>query len=278
VTDGLHSAEMSGQVAVVTGASRGLGRAFALGLAGTGAAVAVVARTETALAETARQIRERGGQALALPLDVTEESAVTDAVYAIERRLGSITILVNGAGVMAPVGTDWNVDPTEWWRTMEINVRGSFLCTRAVVPSMIERHSGRIINISSSAINKRYPYYSAYGASKAALTHMTGSLADALKPHSVSAFAFSPGFVRTEMTEALADSAALREFQGDGFRRALDEGRCTPIDRAVRALLYLASGAADVLSGRFIDVSDDLVALTRRADHLVEAVSGSVCE
>jgi NAD(P)-dependent dehydrogenase (short-subunit alcohol dehydrogenase family) len=257
--------DLSGQVVLVTGASRGLGRAFALGLAAAGASVAVVARSGDALAETARQIHEDGGHALALTLDVTDEAAVTHAVSAVESALGPVNLLVNNAGVMAPVGFDWEVDAARWWRTMEVNVLGAFLCSRAVLPRMLERHAGRIINLSSTAAFKRYPYYSAYGASKAALTHLTGSMADAVKSHDVQVFAFSPGLVRTDLTEALADSADLRRFQGDGFRRALDEGRHTPPGRAVEALLFLAAGQGDALSGRFIDVSEDLPGLARAA-------------
>ena len=253
--------DLRGQVAWITGASRGLGRAFALGLADAGAAVALTARTASGLDVTLREIAARGGRAVTVPADVTEASTVAAARRAVESELGPVDILVNNAGVMAPTGRDWEVDPTAWWRTMEVNVLGSFLCWRSVLPSMLERRRGRIITLSTSAVYKRYPFYSAYGASKAAITHASASLAEATRPFGIAVFALSPGFVKTQMTEALADAPAIREHLGEGIRKALDEGRVTSPRQAVEVLLVLASGRADVLSGRHLDVSDDLSAL-----------------
>ena len=253
--------DLRGSVALVTGGSRGLGRAFALALGSAGAKVAVAARSAAALADTCAAIERDGGESVAFPLDVTDDAAVGDAVTTIERTLGPIEILVNCAGVMAPIGHDWEVDPGAWWRTMEVNVHGAYICWRAVLPQMIERRRGRIINITSSAANKRYPLYSAYGASKAALSHASASLADAVRDFGIAVFAYSPGFVRTEMTEALADAPLVREFVREGFRRALDQGRSTPIERSAAMLLRLARGEADARSGQQIDVNDDLASI-----------------
>jgi NAD(P)-dependent dehydrogenase (short-subunit alcohol dehydrogenase family) len=213
---------------------------------------------------------------MALPLDVTDATAVATAVASVERTLGPIDVLVNCAGIMAPLGVDWELDPAAWWRTMEVNVYGAFICWHAVLPGMIARRRGRIINISSGAAHKRYPLYSAYGASKSALSHASASLAEATRPFGVQVFAYSPGFVRTDMTEALADAPVVREFVQDGFRRALDEGRSTPIERSAAVLLRLASGEIDALSGRHIDVSDDLPALLRQ--HGEPLVGGGASE
>jgi len=255
--------ELVGRVALVTGASRGLGQGFARGLAMSGSRVAMVARSERALARAVDEVTGQGGQAIGIAGDVTNHEAVGAIVARVRAEFGPVDILVNNAGVMAPIGHDWDVDPDAWWRTMEVNVRGAFLCARAVLPEMISRKQGRIINITSSAANKRYPVYSAYGASKAALTHVTGSLAEAAREYGIAVFALSPGFVRTDMTEALADAAGIRQYLGDGFRRALDEGRHTPLEIAVEALLFLASGAGDSLSGGQIDARDDLAQLAR---------------
>ena len=254
---------LSGRVALVTGASRGLGQGFARGLALAGSSVALLARSEDAVARAAAEIRAEGGRALAITADVTDADAVRSTVERVCEEMGPIDVLVNNAGVMAPIGFDWAVDPVAWWRTMEVNVLGSYLCARATLPLMLERHCGRIINVTSTAANKRYPIYSAYGASKAALSHLTGSMDEATREYGVHVFAYSPGFVRTEMTEALADAPGVREHLGDGFRRALDEGRHTPLALAVEGLLFLASGAGDALSGRQIDARDDLEQLVR---------------
>jgi NAD(P)-dependent dehydrogenase (short-subunit alcohol dehydrogenase family) len=252
-------------VAWVTGASRGLGRAFALGLAEAGAAVGLTARTPTGLEDTRRAITANGGRAVTVRADVTDATAAASAHRTIERELGPVDILVNNAAVMAPTGRDWEVDPIAWWRTMEVNVLGPFLSWRAVLPSMLQRRRGRIITLSTSAVYKRYPFYSAYGASKAAVTHASASLAEATRPFGIAVFALSPGFVKTQMTEDLADSPVIREHLGEGIRKALDEGRVTLPRQAVDALLILASGRADALSGRHFDVSEDFSALIREA-------------
>src|SRR5262245_28246362 len=134
--------DLQGQVALVTGAGRGLGRAFAQALAANGAAVAVTARSEAEVQETAELIKKAGGQALALPGDVTDAANVTHSVEAIEHHFGPIDILVNNAGIITPIGPLWELDPSTWWHTLDIHVRGSFLYSHAVLPSMIARQRG----------------------------------------------------------------------------------------------------------------------------------------
>src|SRR5579871_6629304 len=150
---------LAGQVALVTGGSRGLGRAYALALADAGAFVAITARSEQGLAETVQQIEAQGARAVALLLDVIDADRVEQVVGQVQRQLGPIDLLVNNAGVMAPPGPDWEVDPGRWWHTFEVNVHGGFLCARAVLPGMITRRQGRIINVSSGAADS----YIAYG-------------------------------------------------------------------------------------------------------------------
>ena len=197
---------LSGQVALVTGGGRGIGRALALGLAAAGAAVAVSARTEAQLAETVDLITKSGGRAA-----VSDRVAVEEMVTGVEDELGPIDLLVNNAGVPGAPGRDWEADPDRWWRVIEINVRGPFLCSWAVVPGMIKRRRGRIVNISSSSAYQSNPYLSSYPASKAALTNMSRSLADATREYGVSVFAYCPGLVRTEMTDFMEGSPELPE-------------------------------------------------------------------
>lgn len=164
--------DLTGQVALVTGGGRGLGRAFALALSKAGARVAVTARTADDLAETVEQVERAGGRALAIPGDVAMPDAVAHMVGAAESQLGPVDILVNNAGVVGPLGYDWEIDPDDWWRTFEINMRGSFLCARAVLPGMVTRKRGRIVNVSSGAAFNRLSQMGVYCATKAALEEL----------------------------------------------------------------------------------------------------------
>ena len=261
--------DFSGQVALVTGGGRGLGRAFAQALAGAGARVAVTARSGHEIAETVGLIEQAGGTAIAVPADVTDQAAVVRAVRLTEERLGPVDILANNAGVLGPSGRDWEVDVDDWWRTFDVNLRGAFLCARTVIPGMIARHRGRIINISSASVNIHLPYASAYGVSKAALTYLANCLDSATKEYGVFAFAYAPGFVRTDVIDDVAESYNIRRVGVDIYRKRLEDDHDTTLERAVEVFMFLASGRADRLSGRHIDVYDDEMDLTARTDDIL---------
>ena len=145
---------LAGQVAIVTGGGRGLGRAYAIALAKAGAAVAVTARTETEIQAVQREIEQHDGRALAIPADVTDAHAVAQMVATVEQQLGPVDLLVNNAGVLRALGHVSEVEADLWWREMEINVRGPFLCSQAVLPSMMKRKRGRIINLASRGVSR----------------------------------------------------------------------------------------------------------------------------
>jgi NAD(P)-dependent dehydrogenase (short-subunit alcohol dehydrogenase family) len=260
--------DLTGQAALVTGGGRGLGRAFALALAKAGAKVAVTARTAAEVRETVEMVERDGGQAVGIPGDVADPGAVTEIVKTVESKLGPLEILVNNAGVLGPVGYNWNVNSEDWWRTFEVNMRGPFLCARAVLPGMLARRRGRIVNISSGAAFNSFPQMAVYCATKAALTHWTNCLARETQAQRVVVFAYAPGFVRTPATEYLTGSADVPNETGDYFRAFLNERRDTPIARSAQLLLFLVSGRADALSGRFIHAKDDEEALVRRANEI----------
>jgi NAD(P)-dependent dehydrogenase (short-subunit alcohol dehydrogenase family) len=243
-----------------------LGRAFAQALAAAGAAVAVLARTETQLSETVELIEGAGGTALALPADVTDGRAVQQAIDEVVRRLGPIDLLVNNAGVIAPPQPDWRVDAEAWWRTVEVNLYGAFLCMRAVLPGMVARRHGRIINISSPGAQGRFHGFSAYVVSKAALTALTNNLAFQTREHGVVVLAYAVRFVRTAMSEYIAYSPEVHETMGDRFQRIFEEGRDTPMEEAVSGFMFIASGQADALSGCHLSDWDDLPALAQQAE------------
>jgi NAD(P)-dependent dehydrogenase (short-subunit alcohol dehydrogenase family) len=262
-------ADLSGQVALVTGGGRGIGRVLAQTLAAAGASVAVAARSEHELAHTLALVEEAGGQGMALPLDVTDQRAVEQAVSIVERRLGPVTLLVNNAGVSGPIGPLWEVDPEEWWRTLDINLRGSFLCAGAVLPGMAARRCGRIINIASHAGVYRWPLVSAYSVSKAALVKLTENLAVESKKLGVAVFAVHPGIATIGLTErALQTTAPLESPSGRvmaWIRQQAEAGHAVPPERTAELIVCLASGRADALSGRYLTVHDDVDTLIARA-------------
>lgn len=258
--------DLTGQVAIVTGAARGLGRAYASALSGAGATLALVDLREEQLAETAALVG--GSRALPLIVDVTDWRAVEAAVTRAEERLGPIDVLVNNAGIDIPAGRFWEQDPEAWWRVIEVHLRGTMLCCRAVLPGMIARGGGRIINIGSNVGIAPEPQFSAYSCAKAALLRLTDTLAAATREHGVSIFAISPGTVRTALTEGWYQSL-LAAVPPE--RRAPDwlPEDWSPPELAAALVVFLASGKADRLSGRYIHAregnADELV---RRADQI----------
>jgi NAD(P)-dependent dehydrogenase (short-subunit alcohol dehydrogenase family) len=252
------------QVALITGAGRGLGRAFAAALAQHGVKVAVTGRTEAEIQATAQAIRQNGGRAIALAGDVTDRQAVEHTIARAEAELGPIDLLINNAGMLRALGVVADVDADDWWREVEVNVRGPFLYARAVLPGMIARRCGRIINVASGAGLDAIPTGSAYCASKAALIRLSETIALETGAYGIATFAIHPGTVRTPMNAYLHDSEVVgRSAPGvqQWFRQLYAEGNDTPIERPVELVLTLASGRADALSGCFLDVRDDIDAL-----------------
>jgi 3-oxoacyl-[acyl-carrier protein] reductase len=241
--------ELSG-VALVTGGGRGIGAGIARELADAGMKVAVSSRTREEVEEVASDI---GG--LAVVADVSSPGDAEAMVAEVERELGPIDLLVNNAGVAHWGDKAWEDDPEEWWRVFEINVLGPFFVSRAVIPGMIERGRGRIVNTGSGAGYLPGQAGTAYGASKAALYRMGEGLALQLEPYGIPVFTISPGLVRTAMNE-------------DRFP---ENAPWTPPELAPQLVRVLASGRADKLSGRYIHAEhDDVDDLIRRADEIVE--------
>jgi NAD(P)-dependent dehydrogenase (short-subunit alcohol dehydrogenase family) len=252
------------KVAVVTGGGRGLGRAFAQALAAEAHAVAVLARSAAELAATVALVERAGGRARAFVVDVTDGMAVDRAFTEVERVLGPIELLVNNAGVVGPLGPFAESDAGTWWRTIEVNLQGQILCAHRVLPGMIARRCGRIINIASGGGATMLPYFSAYVTSKTALIRFSECLAYELEPHGIAVFAMGPGTVRTTLSEYSLNSPEGRTWL-PWFRDIFDEGRDLPPERPAALLVALASGKADVLSGRYVYPLDDLDRLIEEA-------------
>jgi 3-oxoacyl-[acyl-carrier protein] reductase len=242
--------ELSG-VALVTGGGRGIGAGIARELANAGMKVAVSSRTREEIEEVAGEI---GG--LAVVADVSSPGDAEALVAEVERELGPIDLLVNNAGIAGwEVEPPWDSEAADWWKVFEVNVLGPLLVSRTVIPGMIERGRGRIVNMGSGAGYLPGLSSTAYAASKAALNRFGEGLAQQLERHSIPVFTISPGLVKTAMNE-------------DRFS---DNAPWTPSELAPQLIRVLASGRADKLSGRYIHAEhDDIEDLIRRADEIVE--------
>ena len=247
--------DLSGRVALVTGGGRGIGANVARELAGAGMRVAVAARTRNQVEQVAGEIA-----GLALEVDVSDEASVTRMVQDTERELGPVDLLVNNAGIAGPSNRVpiWEDDDGgAWWRVFEVNMLGSYLCCRSVLPGMVARGGGRIVNVGSGGaylpVSPGSLGGSAYGPSKAALYRFGEVLAAQVAPHDIAVFTISPGLVRSAMTQRLGDDAPW-----------------TPPALAPRLVRALASGRADKLTGRYIHAEhDDIEDLIARADEIV---------
>lgn len=261
--ESLKDIDLTGQVALVTGGGRGIGRAIAVGLANAGASVAVVARTERQIAETVQLVEKGNGKAAAYPADVSDPASVEKLAADVTERFGPIDVLVNNAAAPGSAGRDWENDPDVWWETIEINIRGPYLCSRAVLPSMIERRCGRIINVSSSSAYLTAPYNSAYTTSKAAFFSMTRSLAEATKEYGIAVFNYVPGLVRTELVEYMS-GPKMPEPGKRGMLAALQTDLRVEPELSAQGVVYLASGKADAATGRYLDVRSGIPAIVAR--------------
>jgi len=253
---------LQGQVAIITGAGRGFGRAIAERFAAEGAKVAVTSRTRRQVEETAERIRSSGGEAIALAGDVADRNHVAGAVEEAERRFGPVSLLVSNAGISGPFGPIWYVDPDAWWEAQSVHVRGMLLFSRAVLPAMVEHRGGRIIVVSALAARLVEKNFSAYAVSKATQVRFVEHLAAEVKEFGIAAFAIEPGTVYTDLAvQAIANPDIRRwrpgmaeHLQAMGEQQDAREG----LSKCAGFCLRLASGECDALSGQYIDVREDL--------------------
>ena len=255
--------DLAGKVAVVTGASRGLGRAISQALAAHGARVALVARNTGQLEETRQAIAEAGGIAYSFPIDVTQSRVVLEQLTpGVIQALGVPAILVNSAGIYGPVALLKDSDPEHWIRTIEVNVIGAYLTCRAFAAGMIASGWGRIINVSSAAsLHPPGPLNSAYATSKIALNAMTRNLATELAGTGVTANLLHPGDVRTAMWQEIKDRAAVLGEEGAGLRdwaAWVEETGGDPPHKAADLVLHLVDDAASTVNGQFLWIEGGL--------------------
>ncbi|MDI2126680.1 SDR family NAD(P)-dependent oxidoreductase [Yinghuangia seranimata] len=240
--------------ALVTGAGRGIGRAVAERLAAEGLAVAVLGRSRESLTDVLDALGD--ARATAVIADVTDPKAVAAAVAEAEDTLGPLDLVVNNAGRIDQAEVPfWEADLDQWWTVVEANLRGVVNVDHAVLPRMVARRHGRIVNLSSGFAVGPDPHYSAYTTSKTAALRLTDTIAGPLADHGITVFDISPGAVATDMTAGM-----------DIFRGKTD---WYDLNLFLNAVVAVAEGHLDPLSGRFLHAGkDDLITLATRAAEL----------
>ena len=235
------------QVAVVTGASEGIGYGLAKALANAGAKVALAARNADRLNQLADEIRAEGGDAFAVPMDVCDVTQISDAMQKIHEHWGSLDILVNNAGIgLKSAAVD--VTETHWDETMNVNLRGLFFCCQAAGKIMLDQGAGRIINMSSQVSVVGYRDYAVYCASKGGVNQLTKALALEWSARGVTVNAVGPTFIYTPGTAHLLDQSEVKE----SILSRLPINRLGTITDVAGAVIYLASPAGGLVTGELI--------------------------
>jgi NAD(P)-dependent dehydrogenase (short-subunit alcohol dehydrogenase family) len=269
--------DLTGQVAVVTGGGRGIGRATALAFAEAGAAVMVSARSADQIEETASLITASGGRAAACPADITDLDAVQQMLAVTEAELGPPTVLINnaGGGVRGSGGRFETLDPAAIAAGIQTDLIAAMVLSRLVLPGMLERGEGRIVNVASGAAMLGMPFVTPYTTAKTGLLRFSEALALELQDRGVSVFSITPGNVLTKLTKYMwpnreqiaADMPADAPWVYPPGHGLEDDGWYPP-ERAASLCLFLASGKADALTGRFFSVHYDEAEIVARAERV----------
>ena len=261
---------LDGLVAIITGAGRGIGRAIALAYAKEGARLVLAARSADELGDTAREVEAIGPPACVIPTDVSDRQQVDRMVAQVMERYSTIDVLVNNAGIGGPVGALQNNDPEYWVQTIQVNLIGTYLCCRAVLPVMVKQDRGRIINLSGAGGTSAFADLSAYCTSKAAVVRLTEGLALELAQTNVQVNSLGPGGIHTRLVEVMRDEAAAAgSAQVHRQSRDLTSGGGESIERTADLAVFLAGGDSASLSGRLVSSRDDFPRLPARIPEIM---------
>jgi NAD(P)-dependent dehydrogenase (short-subunit alcohol dehydrogenase family) len=239
------------KVAIITGSGRGLGRASAIAMAREGTSLVILSRTPSELRETAGRIEDLGGKVLFLRADVSKPKDVEKVVHQALSRFKKIDILMNNAAIIGPLKPTFKIEQREWNQALDINLKGVYLFSKAVVPHMIKQRKGKIINVLSGLGEMVMPPFGAYSVAKAGLIHLTKFMAEELKDYHIQVNGLDPGIMDTRMQEEIRTSGP--EALGiELYKQVLGwkkRGELKPPEKVARLAIFLASTVSDSFTG-----------------------------
>jgi 3-oxoacyl-[acyl-carrier protein] reductase len=243
---------------LITGAGRGIGKRLAMGFAQAGARVGLLARSQAELDLAKLEIEQAGGNALRIRADVRDLEQMRAAVERVRVVFGGLDVLIHAAGVQGPIGPLLTTDPKAWSESIEINLMGTANACRAVLPSMIEKRSGKIILLGGGGSGYTRPNFTAYAAAKTAIVRLVECLADEVRDHNVQVNCLAPGASYSHMTDEVlhAGEARAGHKEIEDAEKVRVTGGIAP-EKQVLLALFLASDRSNHISGRLIHVNDD---------------------
>jgi NAD(P)-dependent dehydrogenase (short-subunit alcohol dehydrogenase family) len=245
--------KLQDKVAIITGGGRGLGRSIAVLFGKEGARVVVTARNFSQIDHVAQELKVLRKSAIAIPADVSDENQVVALVQKTLETYGTIDILVNNAGFRGPIGPLHQIPLAEWEETVRANLTTAFLCSKAVIPTLIEKKAGKIINIATTQTPR--PNLTPYMVAKAGMIHLTKQLSRELKEFNIQVNTIHPGVMDTRMQEEIR-KAGTKAIGTDMFDRLKEEGLLHSPDEPAKLVLFLASKAGDGITGEFLSFDD----------------------
>mgnify|MGYP001466655803 CR=1 FL=1 len=245
--------KLQNKIAIITGAGRGLGRSVALAFCREGASVVLSSRSAEEVEHVAEELRALRKQAIAVPADVSREDEVDRLVRTTLETYGTVDILVNNAGSRGPIGPLQETSLADWEETLRVNLTSAFLCSKAVLPTLMEKRQGKIINVATT-LNPR-PNLTPYMVAKAGMIQLTKQLSRELKEFHIQVNAVHPGVMDTQMQEEIR-MAGPQAIGTDMFDRLKEEGILHAPSEPAKLILYLASAAADGINGEYLSFDD----------------------
>ena len=245
------------KVVVITGAGRGIGKHLALSFASQGMKIALVSRTLHEIKNTQKIIEENNGCAIAIKADVSKQRNVEQIVHKTINMYETIDVLINNAGIITPIGNINEVNTREWINTININLMGTYLCTKLIIPFMIKKQRGSIINISGGG-GGAFPNFSAYAVSKMAVNSFTETIAEELRPHNIRVNAIAPGPVNTRIQEQVLSSSLKVGDRGLEIAKKTSLNGGTDLDKISSLALFLISEKSEGLTGKVISAVHDV--------------------